>query len=99
MATIQAGRLVPVPFADLMDPVTGRVRIRYLDVESEWYQTQYAYMIRLKPDDFADADRVRALAQAGHLSESDFVGRFAYLVKERAPTSRDRSEERGQSGR
>ncbi|MGH7299595.1 MAG: 6-phosphofructokinase [Candidatus Rokuibacteriota bacterium] len=83
MATIQAGRVVPVPFAELMDPDTGRIRVRYLDVESEWYQTQYAYMIRLKPDDFAGPDRIRALAEAGRLSESDFVARFEYLVRER----------------
>jgi 6-phosphofructokinase 1 len=83
MATIQAGRVVPVPFTQLMDAATGRIRVRYLDIGSEWYQTQYAYMIRLKPDDFADPARVRALAKAGRLSEADFVGRFEYLVRER----------------
>jgi 6-phosphofructokinase 1 len=83
MATIQAGRVVPVPFTQLMDAATGRIRVRYLDIGSEWYQTQYAYMIRLKPEDFADPARVRALAKAGRLSEADFVGRFEYLVRER----------------
>ena len=83
MATIQAGHLVPVPFDELMDRDTGRVRVRYVDIDSEWYRTHYAYMIRLKPEDFADPDRVRALARAGRLSESEFVTRFGYLVNER----------------
>jgi ATP-dependent phosphofructokinase / diphosphate-dependent phosphofructokinase len=80
MVTIQAGRLVPIPFGLLIDPKTGKIRVRYVDVESEMYQTVYAYMIRLKPEDFASPDTVAALAKAGGLSESEFVKRFAPLV-------------------
>jgi len=80
MVTIQGGKLVPLSFDEILDPRTGRVRLRYVDVGSEAYQTLAAYMIRLKPDDFADPDRRRALARAGHLEEGDFVRRFRYLV-------------------
>jgi 6-phosphofructokinase 1 len=52
MVTIHGGRLVPVPFRELLDPKTGRVRLRYADVSSEAYRTLYAYMIRLKREDF-----------------------------------------------
>src|SRR5438552_2226996 len=45
MVTIQAGRLVPVPFGLMLDPKTGRIRVRYVDIESEMYQTLTAYMI------------------------------------------------------
>ncbi|MGH7389620.1 MAG: 6-phosphofructokinase, partial [Candidatus Rokuibacteriota bacterium] len=31
MVTIQAGRLVPVPFGLMMDPKTGKIRVRYVD--------------------------------------------------------------------
>src|SRR5262245_29011300 len=54
MVTIQAGRLVPVPFGLMMDPKTGKIRVRYVDIESEMYQTLSAYMIRLKAEDFDD---------------------------------------------
>src|SRR5438132_2781738 len=77
MVTIQAGRLVPMPFGLLLDPKTGKIRVRYVDVESEMYQTLWAYMIRLKPEDFDSAETVAALATAGHLSESAFVKRTA----------------------
>jgi ATP-dependent phosphofructokinase / diphosphate-dependent phosphofructokinase len=80
MVTIQAGRLVPVPFGLMMDPKTGRIRVRYADVESEMYQTLAAYMIRLKPEDFDDPASVAALAKAGNLDPADFTRRFAPLV-------------------
>jgi 6-phosphofructokinase len=80
MVTIQAGRLVPVPFGLMMDPKTGRIRVRYVDVESEMYQTLAAYMIRLKPEDFDKPDSIATLAKAGNLDASEFTRRFGPLV-------------------
>ena len=80
MVTIQAGRLVPIPFGLMLDPKTGKVRVRYVDVDSEMYQTLYAYMIRLKPEDFDDPATRAALARAGNLDEQEFVRRFGPLV-------------------
>jgi 6-phosphofructokinase 1 len=83
MVTIQGGRLVPIPYRDLLDPRTGRVRLRYADVSSEAYRTLYAYMIRLKPEDFDRPEQLRALSAASGLSEAAFVARFGYLVADR----------------
>jgi 6-phosphofructokinase len=80
MVTIQAGRLVPVPFGEMLDPETGRIRIRYVDVKSESYQTLAAYMIRLKVDDFERPETVAALARAGNLDPAEFTRRFGPLV-------------------
>src|SRR2546421_11947391 len=80
MVTIQAGRLVPIPFGLMVDPKTGKVRVRYVDVESEMYQTLSAYMIRLKPEDFATPESLAALAKAGNLSETELLSRFSPLV-------------------
>jgi 6-phosphofructokinase 1 len=82
MVTIQGGRLVPVPFRELLDPGTGRVRLRYADVSSEAYRTLYAYMIRLKREDFERPEQVAALAAASGLNEKEFVARFGYLIDE-----------------
>jgi 6-phosphofructokinase 1 len=81
MVTIQAGRLVPVPFDQMLDPRTGRIRVRYVDVESEAYQTLAAYMVRLKAEDLEQPDTVVALAKAGNLSPEEFVRRFGPLVR------------------
>ena len=80
MVTIQAGRLVPVPFGLMLDARTGKVRVRYADVESEMYQTLSAYMIRLKPEDFDKPETVAALARAGKLDPAEFIRRFGPLV-------------------
>jgi 6-phosphofructokinase len=80
MVTIQAGRLVPVPFGLMMDAKTGRIRVRYADVESEMYQTLAAYMIRLKPDDLERPESVAALAKAANLEPAEFTRRFAHVV-------------------
>lgn len=80
MVTIQAGRLVPIPFGLMLDPKTGKIRVRYVDVESEMYQTLAAYMIRLKPEDLDDPERLAAIAKAGNMSESEVLARFGPLV-------------------
>jgi ATP-dependent phosphofructokinase / diphosphate-dependent phosphofructokinase len=76
MVTVQGDRLVPIAFGDIMDPATGRIRVRRVDVQSEMYGVYLSYMIRLRPEDFTDADRVRLLAAAGRLGEDEFVKRF-----------------------
>ena len=87
LVTIQGGRLVPIPFDAMVDPVTGRVRVRYVDVTAGTYQMLAAYMIRLTSADLADPDRVRAMAAAGALGEAEFVARFGPVVC-RSPRSR-----------
>ncbi len=81
MVTIQGGKLIPIPFREMIDPSTGRVRTRYVDVRSESYQTLHAYMIRLKPEDLDDPANLSALARAGNLSDAEFVKRFEYLIR------------------
>ena len=80
IVTVQAGRLVPIPFRDLIDEATGRIRVRYVDVASDTYRTLLAYMIRLTRKDIEEPESLRALARAGALSEAAFVERFGYLV-------------------
>jgi 6-phosphofructokinase 1 len=82
MVTIQGGRLVTVPFSGMLDARTGRVRVRYVDVNSESYRTHWAYMIRLKPEDL-DPERIAPLARAGNMSEDEFSKRFGYLFERR----------------
>ena len=80
MVTIQAGRLVPIPFGLMLDPKTGKIRVRYVDLESETYQTLSAYMIRLKREDFDNPELITAMAKAGHLTETELISRFGPLV-------------------
>ena len=65
LATIQGGRMVPIPFGDLLDLETGKIRVRYADIHSEADRTLHAYMIRLKNDDFERPEQREALAPGG----------------------------------
>ncbi len=79
MVSIQAGRLVPIPFDDLKEPETGKTRVRLVDINSEGFRVARAYMIRLEAEDFAHAAWVDRLAQAAHLTPGVFRQRFEYL--------------------
>ena len=81
MVTIQGGKLIPVPFRDMLDPATGRIRVRMVDVTSEMYQTLFAYMIRVKPDDLADPAQLAALAKTANLGDAAFRERFAPVAR------------------
>jgi 6-phosphofructokinase 1 len=80
MVTIQAGRLVPIPFGLMLDPKTGRIRVRFVEVDSEMYQTLSAYMIRLKDEDIDDPGVLASLAKAGNMEPDAFKRRFGPLV-------------------
>jgi ATP-dependent phosphofructokinase / diphosphate-dependent phosphofructokinase len=79
MVSIQGGRMVPIPFADIREPGTGRTRVRMVNTESEGYRVAREYMIRLEPEDFSDPSWVSKLAAAGNLSADEFRDKFGYL--------------------
>ena len=84
MVTIQGGKMVPIPFQQMLDHRTGRIRVRYVDIDSESYQTLRAYMIRLEAQDFETPGQIETLAHGGHLEQTEFVSRFGYLGDRRS---------------
>ena len=85
MISIQAGNFVPVPFADLLDPATGRTRVRLVDIRSTRYAIARRYMIRLRRDDFEDPAILERIAAAANLSVERFRQEFEYLVGAELP--------------
>jgi 6-phosphofructokinase len=85
MISMQAGNFVPVPFRDLIDPVTGRAKIRMVDVSSTRYAIARRYMIRLRRDDFDDPSRLSRIAGAAGMSIDDFRKEFEYLIHNELP--------------
>jgi 6-phosphofructokinase len=78
--TLQGGDFHPVPFADALDPATGRGRQRFVDVDTESYRVARDYMVRLEPGDFRDEATVARLAEAGGLTPEQFREHFAGLA-------------------
>lgn len=80
MVSIQQGRFTPIPFNEMLDPATGRARVRMVDVESESYQIARRYMIRLSEDDMADGQTLGRCASVVGLSAEAFRARFGSLI-------------------
>lgn len=76
---LQGGEFHPVPFSEALDPVTGRGRMRFVDVDTEGYHVAREYMVRLEPEDFEDPENVARLAAAGAMTVEAFVDRFRPL--------------------
>jgi 6-phosphofructokinase 1 len=79
MVTVQGGRLVPIPFEELVEPESGKTKVRLVDTTSEGFRVARAYMIRLEAEDFEHAAWVDRLADAAHLTPGLFRQRFEYL--------------------
>jgi ATP-dependent phosphofructokinase / diphosphate-dependent phosphofructokinase len=85
MVSLQGGNFVPIPFSQMLDPQTGRTRVRMVDIHSTRYAIARRYMIRLRRDDFEDPATVKKFADVAHLTPDEFRRQFAYLVEHEAP--------------
>ena len=85
MISMQGGQFVPIPFAKMLDPATGRARIRMVDVHSTRYAIARRYMIRLRRDDFEDPRELAKFAATAGLSLQDFRSEFEYLIENELP--------------
>src|SRR5678815_6095422 len=54
MVSIQNGRFTPILFKQMVDPETGRTRVRSVDIHSTRYAIARRYMLRLRREDFED---------------------------------------------
>lgn len=78
--TIQQNQVVPIPFDQLMDPITGRTAVRTVNIHSFTYRSAYKFMIRLKPEHAHDTALWTRMAQQTNLTLEQFIARFGYLV-------------------
>ncbi len=85
MISMQAGQFVPVPFKDMLDPATGKARIRMVDIHSTRYAIARRYMIRLRRDDFEDPHELAKFAASCGLHLDEFRSEFGYLIENEPP--------------
>ena len=85
MISMQGGHFVPIPFAAMLDPQTGRTRVRRVDILSTRYAIARRYMIRLRRDDFEDPHELARFAATAKLTLDEFREQFEYLVKDEPP--------------
>ena len=74
------GRLTPLPFDELLDPETHRMRIRRANVNSESYEVSRSYMIRLEKEDFDDPEMLGRIATAANTTPEQLRSEFGGLA-------------------
>ena len=85
MVSLQGGQFVPVPFQQLLDPKTGRAKIRLVDIHSTRYAIARRYMIRLRRDDFEQPSELAKFAATAGVSVDEFRRQFEYLIESEPP--------------
>jgi 6-phosphofructokinase 1 len=85
MVSMQGGHFVPIPFLKLLDPRTGRAKVRLVDIHSTRYAIARRYMIRLRRDDFDHPALLKRFAATAGVSVDEFRRRFEYLVENELP--------------
>jgi 6-phosphofructokinase len=80
MIALRGGNVTPVYLKDLVDPATGRVRLRVVDTTTESYKVGREYMIRLSEDDLREPQLSR-LAQTAGIEPAEFGRRFAQAAR------------------
>jgi ATP-dependent phosphofructokinase / diphosphate-dependent phosphofructokinase len=88
MVTIQNGMFKPKNFDDMIDPKTGKTRVRLVDTDTEYYKIARRYMLRLRKDDFENAEQLQKLAGTVGLSVDEFRQEFEHVVVNEAPPIR-----------
>jgi len=85
MVSLQGGHFVPVPFQDMLDPKTGKAKVRLVDTRSTRYAIARRYMIRLRRDDFEDPHELAKFAATCGIHLQQFRDEFEYLIQDEPP--------------
>jgi 6-phosphofructokinase 1 len=80
MITRQGGAIVPVPFGEIMDPKTGRTRVRLVDTASESHASAAALQVRIERADLERREDLERLAKAANLAPEQARARYAAAV-------------------
>ncbi|MBI3850027.1 MAG: 6-phosphofructokinase [Verrucomicrobia bacterium] len=88
------GKMMPLPFEQLLNPATGRMQVRKVNVDAEAYECARRYMIRLEPEDFQKPTRLARFAETANMTREQFRARFGYIVGlSSGPTASERPRE------
>lgn len=80
LITMHEQKLIPLYFKDIIDPMTGKTKVRMVDVNTESYEVARKYMIRLGEEDFSrGGDWLEKLADTANMSVEAFRERFGHL--------------------
>ena len=79
MIMLKDGRNEPIKFTELLDPKTGKTRIRTVDTKADDYLMARRYMIRLEKEDM-EGEQLKKNAVAAKMTVDEFKKRFSVAV-------------------
>ncbi|MCL0042136.1 6-phosphofructokinase [Thermodesulfovibrionales bacterium] len=79
MITFSDGHLRSIPFVELINYSTGKIKIRRVEITSENYEVGRKYMIRLEKEDL-EGENLERLAGVTNLKPKEFKERFEYII-------------------
>ena len=68
------------PGKTFLDRLTGKTKVRLVDINSLSFKIAQEYMIRLKKTDFADDEKLERLARTAGVSSEEFRSEFERVV-------------------
>jgi 6-phosphofructokinase 1 len=80
MITFHQGKAEPVPFDSLVDPTTGKTRVKLVDTSSDYFINSLRLMERLQKEDLQDREKLNAIAGVSGMNETTLINRFGYLI-------------------
>jgi 6-phosphofructokinase len=81
LIALEGGNVRPVFLETLLDPATGRIRTRQVDLTTEAYRVARDYMVYLEPSDFSDEAKLLALAAQTNLDPAQFRAQFEAVAR------------------
>jgi 6-phosphofructokinase 1 len=79
MITRQGESIVPIPLNEMIDPQTGRTRLRLVDTSTESHQNAWALQVRIEESDLADPQTLHTIAETARLSPEEAKERYRPL--------------------
>ncbi|MEZ4278708.1 MAG: 6-phosphofructokinase [Myxococcota bacterium] len=76
MITRQNQKIVPIPFEQILDPKTGKTRVRMLDTGTESFASAMALQTRLAAADLEEGKSAEAISGVSKLSLAELKNRF-----------------------
>jgi 6-phosphofructokinase 1 len=79
MITRQGKTIVPIPLSEMIDPATGRTRLRLVDTTTESHENARALQVRVEEGDLTDPEMLQAIAETSRLSPEEAKERYRPL--------------------
>jgi 6-phosphofructokinase 1 len=77
--TLRGEKIEPIDINEFIE--NNKVKIRYVDLKGEVYESAYHYMIRLKKEDFENEEFLLKLCDVAKMKKEEFIKNFKWTTE------------------